>query len=232
MNFEWNPQTIRWYEEANNYSGFFGNLAGLIAPRLQGYSSLCDIGCGLGLLDLELSQSINRITCIDINRNALAALQKNMETRNITNITPRLLDCRNLEGEWDVICVCFFGSKEIEEFLSHCRKLIAVVGKQQQTELYPEKYREFRKNTAENLELVLKEQGRDYLLTEAAFEFGQPFRSRADADSFIRTHCPAIISEELHSFLSESLRVTGDPQFPLIIPRLKSFGVFEIKGGL
>jgi len=44
MNFEWN---LRWYEEENAYSGFFRNLAELIAPMLQEYSSLCDIGCGL-----------------------------------------------------------------------------------------------------------------------------------------------------------------------------------------
>lgn len=232
MNFDWNPQTIRWYEEANDYSGFFRNVANLIAPLLLGYSTLCDIGCGLGLLDLELSPSIGSITCIDINQAALEALQKNIIARKISNIEPRLMDCRDLKGDWDVICVSFFGSREIEEFLPHCRKLIAVVGKRQQTELYPQKYRKFHKNTAENVEEVLKEKGMDYLLTEAAFEFGQPFHSRADAENFIRTHCPAISPEDLSGFLAESLQETGELQFPWAIPRLKSFGVFEIKGGL
>lgn len=232
MNFDWNPQTIRWYEEANAYSGFFRNVAELIAPMLQGYSTLCDIGCGLGLLDLELSPSIGSITCIDINPGALEALRKNIEVRKISNIESRLMDCRDLKGEWDVICVSFFGSREIEEFLPHCRKLIAVVGKRQQTELYPEKYRKFLKNTAENVEEALKEKGMDYVLTEAAFEFGQPFPSRVDAENFVQTHCPAISPEDLRIFLAESLRETGESQFPLVIPRLKSFGVFEIKGGL
>ncbi|EHQ90565.1 class I SAM-dependent methyltransferase [Desulfosporosinus youngiae] len=232
MNFEWNSQTIRWYEEANAYSGFFGKVAGLIAPMLQGYSTLCDIGCGLGLLDLELSSSIGSITCLDINPNALAALQKNIEARQIGNLEPRLMDCRDLEGEWDVICISFFGSREIENFLPYCRELIAVVGKQQQSELYPEKYRKFSKNTAEKVEEVLKEKGMDYVLREAAFEFGQPFHSQADAEDFVRTHCPAISPEDLSSFLEESLKATGDSQLPWVIPRLKSFGVFEIKGGL
>lgn len=232
MNFEWNPQTIRWYEEANAYSRFFRKVAGLIAPMLQGYSSLCDIGCGLGLLDLELSSSIGSITCMDINPNALAALQKNMETRQIANIKPLLMDCRDMEGDWDVICISFFGSREFENFLPHCRKLIAVVGKQQQTELYPEKYRKFLKKTADKVEEILKEKGMAYVLTEAAFEFGQPFHSRADAEDFLRTHCPAISPEDLSGFLAESLRATGDSQFPWVIPRLKSFGIFEIRGGL
>lgn len=116
MNFDWNPQTIQWYEDANAYSGFFRKVAGLIAPMLQGYATLCDIGCGLGLLDLELSSSIPQITCLDINENALAALRKNIEAGKIANIEPRLRDCENLEGEWDVICISFFGSKEFERF--------------------------------------------------------------------------------------------------------------------
>ena len=232
MNFEWNPQTIRWYEEANAYSGFFRQVADLISPMLQGYTTLCDIGCGLGLLDLELSPSIAGITCIDINPVVLAALQKHIDAGRISNIRTRLMDCKDLEEDWDVICISFFGSKEIEEFLPHCRKLIAVVGKKQETELYPGKYRKFQKNTAEKVEEVLREKGMDFTLTEAAFEFGQPFHSRADAENFLRTHCPAISPEDLRNFLSDSLQATGDSRFPWVIPRLKSIGVFEIKGQL
>ncbi|SDG59960.1 SAM-dependent methyltransferase [Desulfosporosinus hippei] len=232
MNFEWNAQTIRWYEEANAYSGFFRKVADLIAPMLRSCTTLCDIGCGLGLLDLELSPSISSITCIDINLNALGALQKQVDARQISNIRPRLMDYRALKEDWDVICVSFFGSREVEEFLPHCRKLIAVVGKKQQTELYPEKYRKFLKNTPEKVEEFLKEKRIDYVLTEAAFEFGQPFHSRADAEDFLRTHCPAISAEDLSNFLLKSLKTTGDSRFPWVIPRLKSIGVFEIKGSL
>lgn len=51
MRFDWNADTIRWYQEANEYTGFFKHIAELIAPSLVGYSTLCDIGCGLGLMD-------------------------------------------------------------------------------------------------------------------------------------------------------------------------------------
>lgn len=61
MNFDWNPRTIQWYEDANSYSGFFKKVAQRIAPKLQGYFTLCDIGCGLGLLDLELSRHLPTI---------------------------------------------------------------------------------------------------------------------------------------------------------------------------
>lgn len=93
MNFNWNSDTIRWYQEADKYTGFFKNVAGLIAPRLEDCSTLCDIGCGLGIVDLELSKYIKRIACIDINKAAITALKKSIEDSKITNIEPRLMDC-------------------------------------------------------------------------------------------------------------------------------------------
>lgn len=151
MNFDWNPNTVRWYQDANEYSFFFKNIAGLIAPGLEGYSTLCDIGCGLGLIDLELSKSIKCITCIDINRVAIEALKKSVEDRKITNIKPRVMDCNDIAESWDVIYISFFGSHGLEKFLPHCKKLIAVVSKNNQAELYPEKYRVFQKTRPKKL---------------------------------------------------------------------------------
>jgi len=155
MNFNWNSDTIRWYQEADKYTGFFKNVADLIAPRLVGYSTFCDIGCGLGIVDLELSKYVSSITCIDINKEAIAALKKSIADRKITNIETQLMDCDAIKESWDVIYISFFGSRNLEEFLPRCKKLIAVVGKKNQSELFPDKYRSFQKNTADQAEQSL-----------------------------------------------------------------------------
>lgn len=232
MNFDWNSNTIRWYQEADEYSGFSINIAGLIAPRLKGYSTLCDIGCGLGLVDLELSKSIRSITCIDINREAMETLKKSVEDRKITNIEPRMMDRNDIDESWDVIYISFFGSRKLEEFLPRCKKLIAVVGKKNQTELYPEKYRVFQKNTAEKVKQNLIHKGIPYSLREVSFEFGQPLLSMEDAQNFVRTHSPEVSPEDLASFLSQHLIETGEMQYPYFIPHTKSMGIFEIEGEL
>ncbi|HWP98710.1 MAG TPA: class I SAM-dependent methyltransferase [Syntrophomonadaceae bacterium] len=232
MNFEWDENTIRWYQEANVYSGFFKNIAGLIAPALKEYSTFCDVGCGLGLIDLELSHYIGSITCIDINELVIKTLIRNVEERRITNIKTKVMDCTNLEENWDIIFLSFFGSHHLENYLPRCKKLISVVAKGKHPEFYPEKYKKTQKSTVEDVEQILRLKGISYSLKEASFEFGQPLRSREEARSFVRTQASNISEEDLTEFLSQRLLETGQDQYPFFIPRMKSMGIFEIKGWL
>lgn len=230
MNFEWNPDTIRWYQVANEYSGFFNNIAEVIQPGLYGYSTLCDIGCGLGLIDLELSKTFLSITCIDINQNAIAALQEDIEARKITNIKPLVMDIQDSNECWDVIYVSFFGARELENFLPRCKKLIAVISQSNETALYPEKYKRYHKTTVEEVKERLNNQSIYYTLKELSFDFGQPLLSMEDAGNFVKTHARDITSEDLDSFLTQQLVQTGDKEYPFIIPHMKSVGIFEIGG--
>lgn len=232
MNFNWNKDTIRWYREADAYTGFFQNIAGLIAPRLRDYTTFCDIGCGLGLVDIALSKYIDSITCVDINEAAIQELQKSIKEQGITNIRTKLMDCNDLNENWDVICVSFFGSRDLIKFLPLCKKLIAVVNKKNQTDLIPAKDRSFQKNTVEETEQLLLEKGIRYTLTEGSFEFGQPFVSREDAEKFVKTHSPHTSSAEVAEFLAHRLVETGVTPYPFFIPRMKSVGIFEIEGGV
>lgn len=229
MRFEWNAQTIQWYQAANAYSGFYHKLAGLIAPKLEGCTSFCDIGCGLGLIDLELSHLFNRITCIDISREAIAALEKSLHERKISNVETRLADYRDTEESWDVIHVSFFGSRELTELLSRCRKLIAVVsGDTAATELYPGKYRSFQRHSAEEVEQELWDQGISFAVTHVTLDFSQPLMSMEEAGKFVRTHSPEINQPDLQEFLTRNLESTGQKDFPFLLPHRKPVSIFEI----
>ncbi|MFA9463926.1 MAG: class I SAM-dependent methyltransferase [Velocimicrobium sp.] len=232
MNFDWNKDTIRWYQEANQYTGFFHHLADIIAPKLEGITSLCDIGCGLGLVDLELSKSIEHITCIDIHPRAIEALQLKIREQNITNIEPLHMDARDITQNFDAILISFFGSRSVEEFLPICKKLIAVVANKSERELFPEKYRSFHKNNTENVERYLKAQMIPYTTRLVCFEFGQPFSSFAEAKRFVRSLSKQITGEELDLFLSTQLVETGEERTPFFLPHQKTVTVFEIQGRL
>jgi len=232
MKFEWNVDTIRWYQEANEYTGFFKQVAGLIAPKLAGYATMCDIGCGLGLLDLELCNSIGHITCIDISREAIEALNKTLQEKHITNIETRVMDSSDIKENWDVITISFFGSSSLEEYLPHCKKLFAVVTGSLSNELTPEQHFPFKRHSVPEIEQALKLKDIPYSLTQAAFEFGQPLASKEEAVRFVRSHSPGINPEDLATFLSERLVETGEERFPFFLPRLKSIGIFEIDGRL
>lgn len=230
MNFKWDPNTIKWYQEANAYSQFFKNIAELITPRLEGCSSLCDIGCGLGLIDLELSEKLTNITCIDINEFALNSLKANIAERKIANIEPQLMDCDDISGHWDVIYTSFFGSRNPEKFLPFCKKQISVVEKKETSPSTIAKYKSFHRNTYDQVVAALNEKDILFTLTEVSFEFGQPLTSVAEGKKFIQNNYPNVNDEDLNNYLTQTLIETNKADYPFYLPKRKSLGIFEIEG--
>ncbi|KPU42538.1 methyltransferase domain protein [Oxobacter pfennigii] len=231
MLFSWNEDTIRWYRAAEEYAGFFKNVADAIRGRLKGCTTLSDMGCGLGLVDLELCKYIEKITCIDTNKNAIGQLNKNIHERKITNIATRVMDCFDADEKWDVIYASFFGGKNLVSLLPKCKMLIAVVNGEGNEELYPVKKVHHQKTTINEVEEMMKKKGIQYNLTKTAFEFGQPFISMEDARKFVMNLAPETSPEMLERFLFDRLIKINNEKCPLYMPRMKSIGIFEIKGG-
>ena len=86
MRMEWNDSTIKAFKEASEYTKFHENLARYLKPLLSNCYSLCDIGCGLGIVDMYLSEFIDNITCIDIDKNVIDYLQKEINKKQIYNV--------------------------------------------------------------------------------------------------------------------------------------------------
>ncbi len=232
MQFLWNDDTIRWYINANDYTGFFKHIAETVRPMLAGYTSLCDLGCGLALFDFEIARYLDRIDCFDLNEAALSSVNERVKLSGIRNITAHLKDCKHLSGACDVVFMSFFGSRKPDVYLKMCKKLIAVVGITEQTEIFPSAYRRHRKNTVNETIHYLDRHRIPYKLTYHQLEFGQPFTSITDARHFVRTYSPGIPDDELEEFLVQNLTRTGRNDYPLYIPRTKSVGIFELNGQL
>ncbi|AFA48251.1 methyltransferase domain-containing protein [Acetobacterium woodii] len=230
MNFNWNSKTIKWYQDANKHSGFFKKIADLITPGLAGCSTFCDMGCGLGLVDLELSKKIEQITCVDINKEAIRELEKNIKQQKIKNIQTRLISCDNIHDNWDVIYLSFFSSNQIEKFLPSCQKLFAIVDKKNENKPYLEKYRAFHRNTYDKVEQQLNEKKIPYSVTEVSLEFGQPLVSVEDARNYIQTNYADVSDTDLNQFLAHHLIKTKNKDYPYYIKKNKAIGIFEVKG--
>jgi SAM-dependent methyltransferase len=230
MYFNWNEDTVRWYIDAEKHTGFYKKLAVDIKPLIEGYKTLCDLGCGAALFDFALAPYIESIDCVDINETALASVEARAKQFGQHNIRTRLADSDTLAGHWDVVFMSFFGSRELDRYLPLCKKLIAVVASESDTELFPRRERNVSRNTVENTIEYLDGKGICYKLIKTRYEFGQPFTSREDADLFIQTYAPYTSTEEASAFLDERLVVTGNQEFPYYIPRFKSVGIFELRG--
>ncbi len=232
MQFDWNNDTIRWYLNANNYTGFYKDVAEAIKPRLTRFKSLADFGCGLALFDFEIAPYMETVDCYDLSDAALASVRERLGAAGIQNVTAHKRDAKRLSGKWDVIYMSFFGSRKPDVYLPMCKKLVAVVSMAVQAEMFPAAYQRYKKNTVDETVRYLDSKKLPYRLTQHELEFGQPFVSEDDARHFVRAYTSGITDGEVAEFLRRRLVRTGREDYPFYIPRTKSVGIFELDGKL
>lgn len=228
--WNWGSRRTNWFKRADSYTGFYSALAQELIPEFEDSRTVCDIGCGLGLISLTLSKYFDKIYCVDNNRDAMSSLEEDIASLDIKNIELIVKDCSELSVQWDAILLCFFAGVNAEELLPYCRRLITVVniGK---TYLSAEDGLN-RHYTRARLDNALQGRGIEYRVRELSLEFGQPLCSMPEAYSFLQMQTPDATQEEIAAFLDERMAVTGRSRYPLYIPHRKDLAVYTIKGQL
>lgn len=231
MYFSWNEDTIRWFCTASAYTGFHRRLAMLLRPKLTAGGTLADLGCGIGLVDLELASHVAEITCVDQSELPLAFLEKEAVRRGTHNLKILHADARALSGTWDHVLTIFYasGAELLTQVLPHCRKsLTAVLRGGENSAFGPDRWRTRHGDLAGDTIQALNAAGAVYTVEQAELEYGQPLESRADAEAFIRSGCPGISDEALEAYLAKQLKETGDPRCPLYLPNQKKFSILTL----
>jgi hypothetical protein len=231
MCFEWNKQSIEWFLDASIYTEFHKELGQHIIPFLDPEDSICDFGCGLGRLDLELLPHVSRITAIDIDRQVINMLRQASNVLGYRNLYPLWGDSYSICDKHDVGIMSFFGKSghDMLHYRNMCnKKLIRIVNVQNSSNLYPQKYRTTRKDTVSIVKNELISRNLIFDFVETSIEFGQPLRSQNIAKKFILSHAPQAPIHEVKSFLAEHAILTGREDFPIYIPNSKKVGIFVI----
>lgn len=109
MAFEWSEKRIQWYLDASRYGDFHRRLADVIAPYLLPEDRLCDLGCGLGRLALQLAPRVGHITCVDINERVIESLGQEAARTAVPNLSTRCCDACAVEEAFDLVLMTFFG---------------------------------------------------------------------------------------------------------------------------
>ena len=230
MRLKWDEQGIRWFLDASAYTGYHEKLAGYIVPHLKPGDTLCDAGCGLGRLDLELAPYVSRVTAVDINENAIGVLRQDVAARGLDNVCADVGDAGAMTETFDVVLMSFFGRFNMREFLKlFRRKLIRIVGADNSSNLHPERYGFIQRDTVPSVCEELDSIGASYSLEQYSIEFGQPLRSREDAELYVLGNAPEAPLPEVRDFLEERLERTGRDDFPLYLPNMKNLGIFIIE---
>ena len=232
MRFKWNEQTVRWFLDASEYTGFHKALARRIIPHLEPGGTLCDAGCGLGRLSLELAPYVSALNAVDLSENAVEVLRRDVESRGIQNMHASVSDAGALTETFDFVLMSFFGQLQPANFLKICRRrLIRIVSADNKSGLYPARYRCNVKDTVPMVQEELEGQGISYKLELYSIEFGQPLRSRQDAELYILQNAPEASADEVAGFLNEKIEHTKNDEFPLYLPNQKELGIFIIEKG-
>ena len=231
MAYYWTEDRVRWYLDASARTAFHRRLAAELLPFLNEGDQVADLGCGLGQLDLILAPSVAHITCVDRDGQVLARLEEQARALDIRNLTVCCQDAGALQERFDAAILCFFGTPP--SLMLRCarlarRTLIRVVN------VHPSPSHlaaGARRETAEEVAAALEQAGLPFRLFRRRLRFDQPLASREEAARFLRSHHPDLPPGRLNRLLEENLQPTGDPDFPLCLPKEKDLGIFVVDTG-
>jgi SAM-dependent methyltransferase len=231
MKIIWNDNTIDWFRDASEYTGYNRILSEILMEHIPHRGTICDMGCGTALIDYELAKHFHQITCVDISQEAIDSIQKRIEEENIANINPLCLDGKTLSGSFDTVIALFHGGSNVFSDYYHLAKdqLIIITHIGSRNTFSPKKHRCDHHYSAERTMAYLKEQNIKYHYIEQSIEYGQPFRSFEDAMLFMDVYsAPGMGTEEKRAHLETQLIKTEKKEFPYYMPKRKNMGIFII----
>lgn len=231
MEIVWGDKTARWFISAGQFTGYHDKLSELLIKHIEPGHTLCDLGCGIGLIDFALSPYLSHITCVDTSAEALALLRAEASRRGINNITAVKADAADISGMWDYGLMLFFHGK-LSDHVHHYlhlfkRRLLYIVHADSLTD---EEGRHTERAKCSSISAIREEFKRlnvVYELEEYALEYGQPFESLDEAVDFALSYklCP---QSEVQSFLKDRLEPVQEGGFRYYLPHTKRFGMFII----
>lgn len=231
MMIVWGPRTLRWFRNASEYTGYNKKLSEILLEHIPCRDSLCDMGCGAALIDFELAQHIENISCIDISPEAIDAVKSRVSELGTDNIHPICMDGTKATGSWStVIALLHGGTAVIPKYLSLASdRLILVTHASLKGGFGPPGREGVRCFDLAGIRDYLDSNGYRYELVNAELEYGQPFPDLDDAREFVRAYSKPMSQEELDAYLEGSLVSTTDPRFPYYLPKTKKLGIFIIR---
>ena len=186
MRMNWNDCTMKAFNKASEYTRFHEIVAEKIKSYTEDTNTLCDMGCGLALVDIYLSKYIKDITCVDVNETVIEYAKKNAEKKNVDNIKFLVSDFKDVEGFFDTILISFFSYEDVAYFSKHCNKLVIIVNNSDKTHIpVSDKTNEvINLHTAENLKNLLDQKKLKYSVETMNLQFGQPFENEAEVRAY------------------------------------------------
>lgn len=228
----WYEDMVRFMKDASEYGTYNRELVRRMLPELNRDMHVCDAGCGLGYLSLELASYVKRVAAVERNPDAVAVLEENCGRFGIENVTPL---CGNLEDtlpaeKYDAMVFCFFGHiyEILEAAKRQCSGTVFIVTRNYTTHRFSVGSHKTGSYGYISARDVLTEKGIPYEEQIFDLEFGQPFRNMDDARLFFEAYShdedKSAITDE---FLREKVVQTGRDDFPFYMPHRRNIALLR-----
>lgn len=231
MPIQWNEQTCRWFEAAAEYTDYNRKLAEILKKYIPKGESLCDLGCGAGLIDMELSSHCSNITCVDISPDAVERVRRDAERRGIQNVNALCADAFAFSVPHDTVTAFFFEGRRFYEDFFHLAKkrLIVAIHEQRKGKFGPDGYQKIKRSDVDSTREYLERLGVSYEYEAVTLEYGQPLADLDDARAFVRTYARPMDDALLTRYLEENLKEIESEKWHYFLPNLKEYGLFVVR---
>lgn len=229
----WTQESAALLFRAYRHGTAVKTLCEKMAPFLKDGAYICDAGCGVGALSLELARRGFAVTALDISEIALLQLKNSADREALARVDVLVTDAKTHvpHTPYDAMVFCFFC--DIRECLNIARRCckgdVFYISRDYDMHRFsvgqhPVRYSGYRQALA-----LLEEMHVPYDWETFELDMGQPFADMEEARRFFELYSrddPALITDE---FLQSRLVKTQDEQFPLYLPHMRRAGMVHVR---
>lgn len=221
----WSESTVGFMRDAADYGDYFERIAEFLLPDLPTDGHVCDAGCGIGRLALELSKHCRHVTAVDASQIPINELLRKPLPDNLSVYCEDIFQMR---AQYDAMVFCFFGrAHEILRIASaQCTGKVFVLKRNCSEHRFSLKPVTREKDGWDETASVLCEMGIAFERRDFSPEFGQPFRSIDEAVRFFKLYDRTGGTIDAVQ-LADRLVETGRDDFPLYLPMRRRMEVFS-----
>lgn len=229
----WDSKMIYFMNQAAEKTEYYKELASCIAPHITKDSVLCDVGCGLGYLAIELSKYCKKVYAVDISGEVIEELRKKLKKEGIANVEALTTDVFTWKPEEDIDATiyCMFGSlEEIDQIgrQLHVKQQFIVrrLSRQHKFKI-KEKEQRAHRHSAQAMAEELDQKGIRYEYCELTACLDQPFRNLEEAVTFFEIYNKTPERVTLDE-VKERVVKNDDEEYPYLFPAEKRMGLIQI----
>ena len=220
----WSADAIAFMRDASEYGSFYQELRETLLPHLSKDDRVLDAGCGLGYLAQAIAGDCRAILAADRAEAAVSAMR---ERELPENMETACVDVFALTERFDVLLCSYFGrGEEILRLRDRLSPKKTIVIQRNCAE------HRFSIGEAENrhgwqgLDFCLTERGIPFEQRSVSLEFGQPFRSLADAVRFFSLYNKSGIDVTEQAVAAKLLPIDHDARYAFYLPQTRDMNLY------